>query len=313
LDTVSVLWGTQGGSDLLSAIQAGATVPFARGLLALDKLPSGARVMAWPEFGTVKVEARLAALADGTSETDRLGTVDELRLVGDLAAGELANFYGAVPDSAATVGRFDLVTERDCEPVEGLQLLKAMRALCPPGHKVKTFITATGHMQYVAVVTERAGRVLFRAYDKAVESGRGEPGSVVRFEAQVRKAKRDRQRPGAVADRDLGADFGRTIEPFMKGDPIIVTSPSGVVDQVAGKLAREELTAARAERLVGSAELLRRYGRSIYNSDNASARRLRALRVAGIAIDDELPPDASVPVSDLLSAALASWDRDGSS
>jgi hypothetical protein len=88
---------------------------------------------------------------------------------------------------------------------------------------------------------------------------------------------------------------------------VTVTTASGVVDQLAQKLGDGELSAARAERLVGAAELLRRYGRGIYATDKQSARRLRALRDAGIAVDDELPPDSTVPVTELLNAALAEW------
>jgi hypothetical protein len=308
VDTVAVLWPDQGGTELLSRIQAAPTVPYARGLLALDRGPSGARVMAWPEYGTVKLECRLGALVDGHRDSHRLGTRDELRLVGDVGAAELAALLGAKPDTrAVTVGRFDLVTERDCEASEGIALLRAMRALCPPGMKLRTFTAADGRVETVSVVTERGGRTIFRAYDKGVESGSNPPGERIRFEAQRQLAKRSRPGPNALANSDLAADFGRTIEPFVKGSPVTVTAPSAVVDQLAQQLANGDLTAARAERLVGAAELLRRYGRGVYEKPHQSARRLRALRAAGIAVDDELPPDATVPVTELLNAALAEW------
>jgi hypothetical protein len=114
-------------------------------------------------------------------------------------------------------------------------------------------------------------------------------------------------RPYELANSDLGSAFGRTIKPFVKGDPLTVTTASGVVDQLAQKLADGQLTAARAERLVGAAELLRRYGRGVYDNQRQSARRLEALREAGIAVDDELPPDSVVPVTELLQAALQEW------
>src|SRR3954454_14958758 len=58
LDTVSVLYTGQGGTNLLSRFEASTTVPYARGLLTLEKSDTGARVMAWPEYGTVKLECR---------------------------------------------------------------------------------------------------------------------------------------------------------------------------------------------------------------------------------------------------------------
>jgi hypothetical protein len=311
LDTVSVLWPHQGGTELLSAIERSAVVPFARGLVALDKGPSGARVMAWPTYGTLKLECRLGSLLDGSRESHRLADADELRQVGAAAAAEMVALFGVEPEGRAIeIGRTDLVTERDfTEGAEGLALLRAMRAMVPPGYKSKVHSAADGTVQTVAIVTPRVGKTIFRAYDKGVESGSNGPGERIRFEAQVQRSKAARMGPNAVAGSDLAAAFGRTIEPFMKGDPMTVTSPSGVVDQVAEKLARGELTAARAERLVGAAELLRRYGRAIYDSDHQSARRMRALRDVGIAVDDELPADASIPVSDLLAGALAEWSR----
>lgn len=309
LDTVSVLWGQQGGSELLSAIVAAPSVPFARGRLVLDRSPAGARVMAWPEFGVVKLECRLGALIDGTAESHRLGTRDELRQVGDVAAGELATLVGARPDTRAVqVGRLDLVTERDfADGRDGMQLLRAMRSLCPPRCKLDV-IADQGRVETVSVL--RGRRKIFRAYDKGVEARTHAPGERVRFEAQVRRAKSARQGPNATATGDLRAAFGRTIEPFMEGAPVTVTSPSGVSDQLVSKVVAGELSIARAERLAGAADFLRRYGRAIYGEDWRSARRLKELREVGIAVDDELPEGATVPVSHLLSSALEAWTAD---
>lgn len=311
LDTVSVLWTGQGGSHLMSAVQAGEVMPAGRGLLSLQKAPSGARVVVWPDLGTVKLECRLAALVDGDRHSHRLGTREELRDVNAAATAELIRTYGFRPDAAAIeVGRTDLVTERDFRSgAQGLALLRAMRALVPTGYKSKVHSAADGTVQTVAIVTGRRGKTVFRAYDKGIESGSHPAGHRIRFEAQVQRPKARRQTPEVLADSDLAAAFGRTIEPFMKGDPVTVTTPSGVVEHLAQKLADGELSAARAERLVGAAELLRRFGRGIYDSDDQSSRRLRALREAGIAVDQELPEGATVPVSDMLATALQEWSR----
>lgn len=311
LDTVSVLWTGQGGSHLMSAVQAGEVMPAGRGLLSLQRAPSGARVVVWPDLGTVKLECRLAALVDGDRRSHRLGTRQELRDVDAAATAELIRAYGFRPDAAAVeVGRTDLVTERDFDNgAEGLALLRAMKALVPTGYKSKVHSASDGTVQTVAIVTARRGKTVFRAYDKGIESGSHRAGHRIRFEAQVQRPKARRQTPEVLADSDLAAAFGRTIEPFMKGDPVTVTTPSGVVDQLAQRLAEGELTAARAERLVGAAELLRRFGRGIYETDKQSARRLHALREAGISVDQELPEGSTVPVSDLLAGALEEWSR----
>jgi hypothetical protein len=265
--------------------------------------------MAWPEYGVVKVEGRLAAAIDGTSTSHRLATRDELRAAPAAMGREVAGLLGAMPEGrAAGVGRFDLATERDFEDrVEGLDLLRAMRALRPPGCKVDVITAPDGRVETVAVVTARRARRLFRAYDKSVESGEGLPGSRVRFEAQVRRNASQRQGPNVVADSDLRAAFGRTIEPFMRGESVTVTSPAGVIDELASQVAGGSLTIAGAKRLAGASEFLRRYGRALYDSNDQSSRRLRALREAGIAVDDELEPGSRIAVSELLESALQEW------
>src|SRR4051812_12718509 len=56
-DTVSLHWPHQGGSEVLSALQAAPSFPtVAGGLLLADELPGGLRVAAWPQHGSVKVE-----------------------------------------------------------------------------------------------------------------------------------------------------------------------------------------------------------------------------------------------------------------
>lgn len=284
-------------------------MPFARGRLLVEKSPSGARVMAWPDYGVVKIEGRLGAAVDGNPHSHRLATRDELRVADQAMALQLVELLAVEPTTTvAGVGRYDLVTERDFEnPTEGIQLLRAMRALCPPRCKLKIHSTRDGRVETVAVVTERGGRTIFRAYDKGVESGTAGPGERIRFEAQVRRPSANRQTAVETAAGDLRSAFGRTIEPFMEGTPVTVTSPSGVVDQVAEQLAAGNLSATKAENLIGAAELLRRYGRGIYGKDSRSARRLRELKKAGVAVDDELPEGATVPVSALLAAALEEW------
>lgn len=308
VDTVAVVWPNQGGEKLMSKLAAAESVPYARGRLLLDRPASGVRVVYWPEWATLRVEGRLAAAIDGSKDSHRLATRDELRDAAAAMAGQLEQAFGERPyGKYAALSRYDLVVERDCEPVEGLALLRAMRALCPPGYKLDVVTTPDGRVETVSVVTPRRAARVFRAYDKSVESGSGPAGSRIRFEAQVVRRGKQRQTPHVVASGDLGGTFGRTIEPFLKGEAVTVTSAASVVDQLVGQVADGRMSIARAERLAGAAEFLRRFGRAVYESDHQSARRLRALRHAGIAVDDELPEGATIPVSELLTAAVAEW------
>lgn len=279
-------------------------MPFARGVLLLDSHDSGLRLMAWPAYGVVKAEGRLAAILDGTRESTRLAARDELASADDAMRAQVGDLMSVQPRGGDPgVSRFDLTTERSFAGADGQDVLKAMRALCPPGYVVRSHRMEDGTVQSVAVLTER-GRVVFRAYDKGLESGTHAPGERIRFEAQNRPRPEARRTPGQLASSDLRRQFGRTIQPFLRGESLTVTHPTGVVDQIAAQLASGDLTAARAERLIGSAELLRRHGRAIYADDRTSWRRLDALRRAGVATDEELPPGATVPVSELLREAV---------
>ena len=87
----------------------------------------------------------------------------------------------------------------------------------------------------------------------------------------------------------------------------MVTHPAAVVDELVRQVAAGDLSIARAERLAGSIEILRRHGRAIYGDDRKSWRRLHALREAGIAATDHLPVDRVVPVGQLLADVVADW------
>jgi hypothetical protein len=89
---------------------------------------------------------------------------------------------------------------------------------------------------------------------------------------------------------------------------VVVTNAAGVTEQLVRKVSAGELSIRRAEGLIGAAEVLRRFGRAIYADDRQSWRRLDALRKAGIAVDDELPAEAVVPVSELLREAIERFD-----
>lgn len=307
LDTIALTWPRQGGTKLLGAIaRHEASVPFARGRLVLERPGSGLRLMAWEEYGVVKAECRLGALLDGTAASFRLASREELLRADSAMRCQIVDLIGAAPEGdAAGVSRFDLTTEREFEcGADGQVVLKAMRALCPTGYVVESVRQADDVVRQVAVKTGRGHVTVFRAYDKGIESGSHGPGERIRFEAQNRARSGARRSPGELAVADLRHHFGRTIEPFLKGDPVTVTDRAGVTDALVQRVSAGELSMARAERLIGSAELLRRFGRAIYADDRKSWRRLDALRRAGVAVDDELPSGSVVPVSELLRQAV---------
>ncbi len=306
LDTVSLAWRGQAGSRVLSAIGAAPTFKQARGVVVAEPAPSGMRVLAWPEHGLVAAEGRLAAVLAGRRDCWDLAGISDLQRADEAMREQMRVLLDVEPEDVdAEVRRYDLTTERSFEhPEQGLAFLRALGHMCPPRLKLKKVETADGRTETVWSITPRRGRVLARAYDKGVESGSHPPGHRVRLEAQNRPPRAARFRPVILAERDLRPDFARTLAPFLEGGEAVVTSPAGVVHHLAGKVARDELSMARAERMAGSVEFLRAYGRAFYASDADSARRLRDLRRAGVVVDDALPDRAQLPVSDLLREAV---------
>lgn len=311
MDTVALNWSRQGGTELLARLsEHQATMPFARGRLLLDKSRSGLRVMAWPDYGVVKAECRLSALLDRDAQSFRLASRAELLWADRAMRAELLELLGVEPSGqTAAVSRYDLTTERAFEDgAEGQAVLKAFRALRPAGYCVVPWVQCDGAVREVSIRTGKSGRKVFRAYDKGIESGSHPAGQRIRFEAQNRPRPAKRRTPAELVGADLRHDFGRTIEPFLRGDSVTVTDPSGVVDVLASRVADGGISLARAERLAGAEMFLRRFGRGFYADDKKSERRLRALRQAGIAVDDELPPGARVPVSELLAELVREFE-----
>jgi hypothetical protein len=311
-DTVALNYAGEGGSELMSAVLASPDqVRHARGLLVTTPHPSGARVLAWPDYGVVKVEGRLGALVAGDRRCYELGHRADL-LDGEAAAERvLADLFARAPTVTPRLSRYDLVSEVEPHRDIGFGLIRSMRPLCPPRYKVNAYdYPGTPIIESVRYVTAKRGAVVFRVYDKISEmiakghlpaSRRSEAGGLVRFEAQTLHRGSKRRPVEVVANSDLRADYARTLTPVLQAaKEVVVTHPNRLAEQLAGKAARGELTPAKAASLLGASELLRLYGRAFFGNDARSAYWLRELRAAGVHVDDELPREAVVPVGELL-------------
>lgn len=310
IDTVGLVWSGQGGSALLSRIESAdvETVPYRRGLLVTSSGPSGARVMAWPQFGAVKVEGRLAALADRSADSHRLATRDELASAERLFRWELRELLGVEPEGRAGASRFDLTAELELSDKGGQAVLKALRGLALPGYVTRSATEAGGVVREVGIHTARAFRKVARGYDKGVESGSHPAGERFRFEAQNRAKTALRRTPAELAGSDLRHEFGRMLSPFLKAERLVVAGTGGAVEELARQVAAGELTEARAERLAGSLAFMGRYGRGFYADDRKGRRRLQALREVGVSLSDELPAEARLPVGELLREMVAGFE-----
>jgi hypothetical protein len=260
----------------------------------------------------VKVEGRLSALLDRDRTSYRLCSRDDLRQADASARSQLRELLGVAPaGDVVGLGRFDLTFEHVFEdPAAGHDLLQALGSLlAPAGYDRRTY-DRDGQVSSVAYVTRKRSAPVARFYDKSLElAGKGidtgePPGTRIRLEAQNRRRGPERLPPAIVAGRDLRHEFGRTLAPVLKGGhDVTVRGSDAIVDELLGRVARDELTLARAERLIGSVEVLRRVGRAAYD-ERQGRRRLQALREAGVPLSSELPPDRIVPVGELLRQAV---------
>jgi hypothetical protein len=311
IDTFAVTYRRQGGTEFMRHVEDLPSHATKTGLRLVDvKLgKSGARLFLAPRWFSVKVEGRLGAILYDNENCHDLVGRDGLEQVGDLLRQRVGHAVGWEPDGNGAVSRLDLTAEREFEQREdGMAFIRGVAALCPPGYKRKIITTADGRMETGYVITPKRAIALTRVYDKSEQTRTGLPGERVRLEAQNRFDGRDASPPGWWAKRDLSPYFGRRWTPYLdQGKDVTVTSTTTAVDLLAQKVARDELSPAKAERIAGSLLFLERCGRAFYGSNDASSRRLRAARQAGIAIDNELPPGATLPVGQLLREMVDSF------
>jgi hypothetical protein len=268
-------------------------------------LGSGVRYIAWPDLGIVKGEGRLSALLDGDGTSYRLAARGELVDAEEAMREELRELVGFAPDGRpAEVSRFDLTTEREFPASCGRAVIRGLRSTVPPGRKAKVYELPDGTVESVAYVTARRGVVGFRAYDKGVESGSHPSGERVRFEAQNRARAGRRHSPETLSSIDLRSAFARSLTPVLQAArEVEVMHPETAVEKLAGRVARGDLSVARAENMLGSIALLQAFGRSFYDA-RGGQRRLKALRDAGVALDRELPPGAVLTLDAELREAM---------
>ncbi len=279
----------------------------------------GGRAMAYRAHGLVVYESRLGALLASSDECHDLAPSCQTLRGSEVAREQLAKLLRHEPGRCAEVRRFDLAAEVTFEePAQGFAFLAALVGVCPPRAKINVYKGVDGHVQTVNVVTQGRGVILQRVYDKGRESGSHEPGHRIRLESQNRPAKSARFGPGTFSTLDLAPTYGRTMQHHLNAEELVAAGPDGATDHLVGMATRGELSVARASRLAGDIAFLKYAGRAAFHdpdqpakiNNNRSARRLKALRDAGVTLDEELPSDAVIPVSQLLRDAVNSFGLD---
>lgn len=224
----------------------------------------------------------------------------------DVLAGEPISDYE--PQPHGEIRRFDLAHEFAFDDGrDGLAFLNTVAGMCPARRKLDVWKGQDGQPQTVYVRQAKSGKVTERLYDKGVESGSHPPGQRLRYEAQRRMPKADRYTPETLAALDLADVYGRSLTAYLGDENVIAAGPNATLQQLAQAAASGELTIAKAERLIGTVQLLKEYGRSIYPCERQQRRRIADVRNAGIALDEELPSDHIVPVGQLLRDSIESF------
>lgn len=285
-------------------------------LILKERGKDGGRAVVYRSHGLIAYESRLAAVLVGDEDCHDLAPASSTAAAADVVRESLARLLRADPGERVEVRRFDLAAElRFDEGAEGLAFLGSVRWMCPPRAKINAYSGADGQVQTVNVVTEKRGVIRSRAYDKGRESGSDAPGLRIRIESQNRPPKSMRYSPIVFSDLDLAPTYGRTMSHYLDVDEVVSAGVDGATAHLVAQATSGEISIARAERLAGSIAILKYAGRGAYNdpdrsvkaNNQHSSRRLKALRDAGITLDDALPADAVVPVSQLLRDAVESF------
>lgn len=141
--------------------------------------------------GLFYFEGRVAALADGSRDSHRLASVDELETAERVAhqvAYDNDAFVGSTNE--ARLGRIDLASElRFSNPAAGRAFLHALSAVDVPWCKSRTDGRKGDHVETVSFHGVQGKTIYLRAYDKGIESGTANAGERIRVERQRRFRK----------------------------------------------------------------------------------------------------------------------------
>jgi hypothetical protein len=289
---------------------------WAAGAAVLQEKPAGMSVTV--HGGVVGVEGRLDPLLTGCKETFDLRPASDVRVGESVARSMIEGLAGVPLDGGrgsycdAEIGRLDLAHEFEFEEQgDGLAFLGAVAALHPPRRKTNVWRADDGTVQTVYFRTPRAGVVRERVYDKGVESGSHAAGLRVRFESELRFAKRK----APLARSSFGGDwaarhYGGAVVGYTHTESVAVGRRQAE-QQLLAAVGREELTMAKAERMLGTLTVLESFGRGAY-ADRQGRRRLADFRRHGVSPESAVGPDRIVPVGQLLKASMASWVADDS-
>lgn len=303
VDTVSVGWRPRTEDAFDELRRVGFRYGPAGGLICQERGPADERILAWPAHGLLTVEGRMGAILAKDRHNHDLVPAAGLDKIERATEAVLRSVLGFRPDqhTICEMRRYDLAGELAFDdPGDGLAMLRTLGAMCPSRARMTLERSADGQVMTAYVRTPKRGEVQQRFYDKGLEAGTHPPGHRIRLESQLRPPKHKRMAPTTLGRLDLRSHFIRRMESFMHtSDGVVAAGDRAAATELLGRVARGELSMAKAERLIGSVTVLGLHGRAVYDQRQGQ-RRLKALRDEGVALENHLPPDRVVPVGALL-------------
>lgn len=279
------------------------------------ELVSGVRLMVFGRARLVCFEGRLVAFMSGDPEARGLAIPSVLPAAEQRGISVLADLGIPVGREkiAARLRRLDLASDLQfAHSTDGLEVLGRFGDAELAGHKTVRWSFA-GRVETAQFNRNtNALPLVARVYDRGVRTGEGEPGRIVRFEAQHRWDKRTRSRV-ADLDRSEFPDLALTAFRTAASSSISRSTDAGGLLSVAevlftraeaGSISREA-----AFRLVGTAAAHRLRSASWWESVSTPATRAKHYRELQAALGALDLPTADCDLGRLLDQLSLEWSE----
>lgn len=172
-----------------------------------------------------------------------------------------------------------------------------------------------GRVETIYYLTPKRGLVRLRIYDKATESGSGEPGTLIRVEQQRRFVGKQQPAPHEWARADLGRKWQNQLKAWEAVENVVVADLNGMQRVILQAVSENKLSAFKAERLLGTLLLRGRgMGKDWWTAQGKPylwGRRERELRDLGLILDEDGlggdQKEAELPLGTVLRALRLAW------
>lgn len=282
-----------------------------------NPLDSGGRVGLNLRHYAIRVEGRAMALLSGDENNRELCPAFRLDEVAARAASDIAKRLGfdssLFNHAAPGLRRLDIASDVVAEPFYGLTVLRALSGVLFSNQRPTSTWRRQGRVETVAM-HDKSRRIRARVYDKAAESGQLQPGSLLRFERQVRFAKDKQPSITTGTQTDLAEIWKEGFKPWLqlaeglRLNELRAYSVNQASDQILKLAEAGEIKPAKAERLCGALQIRQTRGEqwwSEFVSRDAGYRRMRELRELGIVIS---PTEKAIDLGEVFDTARIAID-----